>query len=119
MHVPHGRANAILLPWVLEYNAADQRAKKKYGTLAWRLGLSTKNAENGAQVLQAAVRMLSEAIKIPASFREAGVKETDFHDNLDRMTKAALRDNCTKTNPLQPLTEDLRNLYKKSYTGGK
>ena len=119
LHVPHGRANAILLPWVLGYNAADQRARERYGILAWRLGLSSKNAENGAEVLQAAVRLLSDAIKIPVSFREAGVKETDFYDNLDRMTMAASEDNCTRTNPIQPLTEDLKDLYKKSYTGGK
>lgn len=119
LHVPHGRANAILLPWVLGYNAADQRARERYGTLAWRLGLSPKNAENGSEVLQTAVRMLSEAIKIPTSFKEAGVKETDFYDNLDRMTTAALEDNCTKTNPLQPLSEELKNLYIRSYTGEK
>ena len=104
---------------MLGYIAADQRARERYGNLAWRLGLSTKNAENGAEVLQAAVRMLSEAIKIPASFREAGVNETDFYDNLDRMTMAASGDNCTRTNPIKPSAEDLRDLYKKSYTGGK
>lgn len=119
LHVPHGRANAILLPWILDYNAADQRAKERYGTLAWKLGLTLKHAENGAKVFKSAVKMLSEMIGIPVSFRDAGVNEKEFYDSLDQMSEAALKDNCTKTNPLKPTEEDLKNLFKKSFTGGE
>lgn len=119
MHLPHGRANAIILPEIIDYNSVDERARRKYAKLAWRLGLAKSGDETGAQVLKSAVEALKDLINVPASFREAGLNREEFQEKLDRMADAALHDNCTRTNPVEPSLEDLKMLYNKCFTGAE
>ena len=117
LHLPHGRANAIILPRVIQYNAKDAYARARYSRLAYRLGLVTSMETDGAKVLQAAVEALEELIKIPASFAQAGITESDFTEKTGTMVEAALQDNCTITNPVQPSAADLTEIYRKCFTG--
>ena len=118
LHLPHGRTNAILLPWVIGYNAEDERARKRYGILAKKLGITCKK-EDGAEALIASVRALMGLIRIPASFEAAGIEKEAFDSNLDNMANAALQDNCTDTNPRKPTLEDLKSLYRVCFKGGR
>lgn len=117
MHLPHGRANAIILPRIIAYNSVDEQARKKYAKLAWRLGLAESGDENGAQILKSAVEALKEIIQIPASFQESGLDNEEFQKKLDRMAEAALHDNCTKTNPISPSLADLKMLFNRCFSG--
>lgn len=117
LRLPHGRANAIILPWVIAYNAADFSARKKYCQLAARLGLINQPEEEGVRQLICAVRAMQQKIQIPATFREAGISKQDFVSKLDFMSNAALKDNCTATNPVQPSVRDLETLYRNCYHG--
>lgn len=119
MHLPHGRANAILLPWIIAYNSSNERARLKYGKLAWKLGLSKKDDESGAEILVTAVKALSNLIQVPVSLQAAGINQKDFDDKLNHMADAALHDNCTRTNPVTPSLDDIKKIYMTCFTGGK
>lgn len=117
LRLPHGRANAIILPWVIEYNAADFIARKKYCQLAARLGLINQPEEEGVRQLICAIRAMQQKIQIPATFQEAGISAQDFESKLHFMSDAASKDNCTATNPVRPSVDDLANLYRRCYCG--
>lgn len=118
MHLPHGRANAIILPRVIEYNAKDPAAGEKYARLAWRLGLTPSITTNGAYMLKTAVEALENMIGIPGSFQKSGMEQAVFDQKLVQMTDAAMNDNCTKTNPVKPSSEDLKKIYQVCFAGG-
>lgn len=108
---PHGVANALLLPYVMEYNASA--ATVKYRTIARAMGVQTGNMtdEQAAEAAIAAVRNLSITIGIPQKLNEIGVKEAD----LPALAQAAFNDVCTGGNPRDVSVEDILALYKKAY----
>lgn len=111
--IPHGRANAILLPYVIEYNASD--AAPLYARIAETLGL----ADEGDSTLRLieAIRDLQRQVGIPTSLREAGVSEADFRTRLDDIADNAYADPCTGANPRHTSPHDIRWLYQRAYEG--
>ena len=109
--IPHGVANALLLPIVMEYNAPT--ALDKYVTIAKAMGAYTEGMtrEEAAKAAVDAVRQLSIRVGIPQHLAELGIKETD----LPRLAKAAYADVCTPGNPREVTENDLLELYKKAY----
>lgn len=110
---PHGVANALLLPYVLEYNA-ESPAKPKYKAIAKAMGV--QGAENmtddeGVAAAIEAVRKLSVSIDIPQKLCEIGVKEED----LEALSVAAFNDVCTGGNPRETSAADILEIYKKAY----
>jgi alcohol dehydrogenase class IV len=109
LHITHGLANAILLPYVIEYNY--EAAEDKFKFIEDYLGIDSLAEE---------IIKLNEEIGIPASFKEIDwieYSEQDFADILDRMSQNALDDPCTLTNPKQPNVEDMREIYEKAFYG--
>ncbi len=109
LHVTHGLANAILLPYVIEYNY--EAAQDKFAYIEDYLDI-----ENLAD----AIREIDKEIGIPSSFKDIDwldYTEQDFEEILDRMSKNALEDPCTLTNPKQPTVQDMKELYEKAYYG--
>ena len=109
--IPHGVANAVLLPIVMEFNMPV--CIDKYADIAaamWEKtdGLGSKEA---ALLAVEAVRKLSKDVNIPANLRELKIKEED----LPRLAKDALADVCTGGNPRDVTLEDILSLYKKAY----
>ena len=100
-HIPHGRANAILLPYVMSYNAGCESTltptAERYAALAAQLGLGTSSIRQSALNLIHLVRRMESRMKMPMSIREAGLSESDFEAMLDNMTEAALADRCMGT----------------------
>ncbi len=96
----HGTANAVMLPWVLEFNrdAAGERLK----TLA---------AEFGYDDVAEAVRELNRRIGIPARLREFGVAES----SLEALADKAIQDGCHQLNPRPCTRQDLLRLYRQAY----
>ncbi len=109
---PHGIANAVLLPYVLDYNASAAAAK--YRDIARAMGVSGVEAMSESDAIAAAigaVRALSKAVGIPEKLREIGVKEAD----LPRLSLAALGDVCTGGNPRTPTADEILEIYRKAF----
>lgn len=124
-HIPHGRANAILLPYIIEYNSGVTllgRSQKeypscvrKYCNLARILGVSNMNEVTTIRALISYLHFLSAEMGIPAKVSEAcqGLTETEYMAALEDMATAALRDGCTATNPRTPTKEEVMEIYRK------
>lgn len=110
---PHGVANALLLPYVMEYNAQSDAASK-YKDIAKALGVKgTENMriEEGIDAAIKAVKELSLSIGIPQQLHEIGVKEED----IPALAIAAFNDVCTGGNPRATSVEDIEKLYIKAF----
>lgn len=109
---PHGVANALLLPYVMEYNA-ESPAKPKYLGIAKAMGVDTTgmSEDEGVKAAIEAVKALSISINIPQRLSEIGVKKEDLHD----LAVAAFNDVCTGGNPRPTSVEEIEALYNIAY----
>ena len=109
--IPHGVANALLLPYVMEYNKSA--AMEKYEGIARAMGVNTKGMtkEEAADAAINAVIELSKSINIPQKLNEIGIKE----DCLVQLANDAYIDPCTGGNPRPTSVEEILEIYKKAY----
>lgn len=109
---PHGVANALLLPYVMEYNA-ESPAKAKYLGIAKAMGVDTTgmSEDEGVKAAIDAVKALSISINIPQRLSEIGVKKEDLHD----LAVAAFNDVCTGGNPRPTSVEEIEAIYNIAY----
>ena len=126
-HIPHGRANAILLPHVIEYNAAMPSkfaafpkyksfvADKKYAEIAKALGLKANTTEEGVKSLVEAVRNLMKELNMPMTIQACGIEEETYFAAIERLALDAFDDQCTPANPRLPLVSELVQIYKDIY----
>jgi acetaldehyde dehydrogenase/alcohol dehydrogenase len=131
----HGLANALLIEPVIKYNSSDvplkqtafpqykyPLAKRRYAKIAEHLRLGKSNLEGTTdeektELLIDAISDLKAKVDLPASIREAGVSETEFYQELDKMSELAFDDQCTAANPRYPLISELKELYIKGFNG--
>ena len=109
---PHGVANAVILPYVMEYNAPC--TGEKYRDIAKAMGVQGTEAMSQEEYRKAAidaVKKLSEDVGIPKTLHEIGVKEED----LKALSEFAFIDACTPGNPRDTSPEEIFELYKKIY----
>lgn len=121
-HVPHGRANALLMTDVIAWNAdyqgsCDNQTARKYARLAHLLDLPAHNTRQGVNSLLIAIQALKEEMTMPAGIRDTGLNAADFERRLPEMVGQALRDGCTPTNPRSPDAQALTELYRRAWTG--
>ena len=120
-HIPHGRANGILLPYVMSFNAGCSESltpvAKRYAKIARLLGLESSSVRQSALNLIRTARKYVEQFKIPSSIQAAGVNKDEFEAELDAMAEAALADRCTATNPKPCTKEDILQVFRKAYVG--
>ena len=109
---PHGLANALLLPYVMEYNA-ESPAAPKYINIAKAMGVDTTGMTEAEGIKAAidAVRKLSLSINIPQRLHEIGVREEDLH----QLAIDAFNDVCTGGNPRPTSIEEIEALYHKAF----
>lgn len=123
-HIPHGRANAMLLPHIIEFNSDINKhsksrkeylpAVKRYSTIAQILGLSSYNKIMTVRSLVNWVQFMLKEMDIPLSISQMGtISEEEYFNAIDSMADAALEDGCTATNPRVPSKEDVVEIYKK------
>jgi len=107
--IPHGIANAVLLPAVMAFNASE--TGEKYREIAKAMGVvrvDGMSLEEARQAAVNAVRVLSERISIPRDLTQLGVKQTD----LEKLAASAVQDVCTYGNP-RPVTEaEIKDIFK-------
>ena len=108
--IPHGVANALLLPLIMDFNAPA--ALDKYTDIAKAMGVYQQemSKEEAARVAVDAVKTLSIKVGIPQHLSEQGIKEED----LERLADSAYADVCTPGNPREVSKEIILDLYKQA-----
>lgn len=128
-HIAHGRCNAILLPYVIRYNASKPSkfvsfpkyeyyiADEKYANFAKKIGLDVKDTEDGVNKLIEMVKTMNEKLGIPRSFKEYGINEEEYMNKLDTLANHAFEDQCTTANPRLPLVSEMKKILIDAYYG--
>ena len=128
-HLPHGRINAILLPYVIRYNSTKPSkfvsfskyeyfiADQKYYMLAKKTGLKADTAEEGINSLIEKIQEMNKKLNIPSTFKEAGIDEKEFLAKVDMLADRSFEDQCTTANPRLPLVTELKQILLDAYYG--
>jgi acetaldehyde dehydrogenase / alcohol dehydrogenase len=128
-HIAHGRANALMLPHVIAYNAAVPAkfmpspytqgyiAHKKYATMADLLRLGGETVEEKVQHLIASVERLLDQLRFPRSIADLGIAREEFEQAVPEMAGIAFEDPSWRSNPRMPLMKELVGLFWKAYEG--
>jgi acetaldehyde dehydrogenase/alcohol dehydrogenase len=128
-HIPHGRANAILLPHVIKYNSQIPSkftifpkygkfvADYRYAQISRQLNFGGTTQEEQVDALIKAVRDLMARLNIPMTIKDCGIDEKEFLAKIPALSEKAFEDQCTTANPRYPLVRELEELYKKAYYG--
>ena len=98
-HIPHGCANAIYLPYVIQYNAKDTVAADRYAEIARRMGLEGRSRQALINSLCAKINEFNEKLNIPKTLKEFGINEDEFKEKVDHIAELAVGDACTGSNP--------------------
>ena len=107
--LPHGLGDAIILPYIIEFNYADPRSKQICDELARSIGKTD---------LAQAVRELNDRLGIPRTVAEAlDTTEDEYMGRLSEIAIGALKDGCTKTAPIIPPQSTMEELAKLIYLG--
>jgi 1-propanol dehydrogenase len=120
-NIPHGKSNALLLPHIIEYNAALAKSgyenytvtARKYQRIARIVGVPASSVPVAIGSLIKRVCDMQKELGIPASFSELGIQEEAVEEAMDEMVKNALADMCTKTNPTPVSAEDVEKIIRK------
>ena len=128
-HIPHGKANAILLPYVIKYNGTAPTkmvsfpkyehyvADTRYAEIAKRLGLPASTPQEGVNSLVKAVQELNAKICEEKSLQEFGIDEAEFLAKVDVLAERAFEDQCTSVNPRVPLVSEIKQILLDAYYG--
>lgn len=129
-HLPHGVANALMIDYVLEFNAAEVPAKMgtfpqydhphtlaRYAEVAEALGVKGRTDEDKLKGLIKKIDELKEYCGIKKCIKDYGVDEQYFLDTLDDMVEQAFDDQCTGANPRLPLMSEIKDMYLRAYYG--
>lgn len=127
--IPHGRANAILLPHVIRYNAQTPskfqlfpkyeyfRADEDYAEIARYLGLKGETTEELVEALVQRIYALGKSVGIDMSMKAQGVTKKQLDESADRLAELAFEDQCTTANPKEPLISELKDVLYATYQG--
>jgi acetaldehyde dehydrogenase / alcohol dehydrogenase len=127
--VSHGRANALMLPHVIAYNAAvpskfapspNQKgyvAHRKYATMADLLGLEGNTVDEKVNSLIAATEQLLDRVAIPRSIADLGISKDEFERAMPDLAKIAFDDPSWRSNPRMPLVSEMVELFWLAYRG--
>lgn len=114
-HLPHGCCNALLLPFVIQFNA--RACMERYAQIARFLGLPGFTDKQLTDSLVEAVRGMNRKLGIAPTYRENGVREEAFKANCDTICENAALDPCTSSNPRAADAEDLKRVLSCAFYG--
>ena len=131
-HLPHGIANALMITYVLRFNAAEAPAKMgtfpqyayphtkaRYVECANFCGVCGRDDDETLELFIEKIEQLKAAVGVKKSIAEYGVSEEAFMATLDQMVEDAFDDQCTGANPRYPLMSEIKEMYMKAYRGDK
>ena len=128
-HIPHGKANAIILPYVIKYNGTAPTkmvsfpkyehfiADQRYAEIAKRLGLPAATPQEGVNSLVNAVLELNAKLGEERSLKDCGIDEAEFLAKVDMLADRAFEDQCTSVNPRVPLVSEIKEILLAAYYG--
>lgn len=128
-HVPHGRTNAILLPYVIRYNGTKPekpgvwpkynyyKADEKYAELARLIGLKFNTVEEGVVAYAKACAELGADCGIKMSFKEQGLDSKTWMAAREKIAYLAYEDQCSPANPRVPMVQDMVEILTAAYEG--
>ncbi|MEE3309469.1 bifunctional acetaldehyde-CoA/alcohol dehydrogenase [Sharpea azabuensis] len=126
-HIPHGRANGIILPHVIRYNGTvptklgvwpkieNYKADKRYRELAELIGLHPKTDAEGVEMYATAVEKLWVSVGGATNIKSQGIGEAEWKESIHRMAMNAYEDQCTPANPRMPMVKDMERIFTESY----
>lgn len=117
-HISHGRSNALVLPYVMEFNANTDASEKtvcarKYQRMAKLVGLPYANTQTAVNSLIRRIREMENVFGIPDSLKKLDISAEDVLAVKDDMIQAALADTCTATNPRKADAADIETILGK------
>jgi len=115
--IPHGLANAMYLPYVIDFN--KKTAGKIYADIARRLGLAGNTEDELTNSFKEMIIDFNKKMDIPLTLKEFGLNEQEFNDKLDEIATTAVGDPCTGTNPREISVEEMKKLFTCVYYGKK
>lgn len=129
-HIPHGVANALLINYVLRFNAYEKPVKmgtfpqydhphtlERYAEAARSCGVTGKDDKDVFEKFLVKLTDLKHEIGIKDSIKDYGIDEKAFLDSLDKMSEHAFDDQCTGANPRYPLISEIKAMYLMAYYG--
>lgn len=129
-HLPHGVANALMISYVLRFNAEEVPVKMgtfsqyqyphtlaRYAECAHFCGVCGKDDKETLELFIKKIEDLKERVGIKKTIKDYGVDEKYFLETLDRMVEDAFDDQCTGANPRYPLMSEIKEMYLKAYYG--
>jgi hypothetical protein len=116
-HIPHGCANAIFLPYVIDFN--KKACKDRYADIARRLKLSGSTDDELVDSLNALIKDLNKKMEIPSTVEEYGISREDYDADVDFIAHNAMEDACTGANPRKITEPEMKKLFQCVYTGEK
>lgn len=124
-HIPHGRANAMVLPHIIEYNSEINKNSKsrpsypacvrKYVNAAKLLGVSNFNEITTVRALVSYIQFLMKEMNMPLSISQCGIEREEYLRAIDKMAESAINDACTPTNPRVPTKAEVVAILEKMY----
>lgn len=126
-HVPHGRANAILLPFTIRYNGTKPqklstwpkynfyKADERYAELAAAIGLKFNTVAEGVEAYAKAVGELGMRLGIKMNFQSQGIDREAWMNAMDKLAYLAYEDQCSPANPRVPMVEDMKKIMIAAY----
>ena len=118
-HIPHGKACAIMMPYVIRFNSKNQNAAINYARISRLIKMDTAGMTQSVLNLIDTIFKFNKELGIPTTLKEAGVGLEEFKEDLDAMVESAMNDTCTKTNPRVCSKEEMRKLFIDAYFGDK
>lgn len=128
-HTPHGRTNAILMPYVIRYNGTKPtktatwpkynyyKADVKYQDIARMLGLPCATPAEGVESYAKACYELAQKVGIKMSFKQQGIDEQQWLAARRDIALLAFEDQCSPANPRLPVVSDMEEILTKAYYG--
>lgn len=123
--VPHGRTNAILLPYVVEFNADIQEynpreynnAARKYAEIARLAGLGGATVRAGVKNLVQSIRKMMRQMEMPLGFEACKIARKDYEDKKNEIISGAMADGCIRTNPRKADRKEIQEILDHAYHG--
>ncbi|RII32794.1 iron-containing alcohol dehydrogenase [Clostridium chromiireducens] len=116
-HIPHGCANAIYLPYVIDFN--KKAAADRYAKIARSLGLSGQTDNELVDSLTSLIQEFNKKMSIPLTLKEYGIDEEEFKAKVDLISERAVGDACTGSNPRQINKDEMKKIFECVYYGNK
>ncbi|MBD7912921.1 MULTISPECIES: NADPH-dependent butanol dehydrogenase [Clostridium] len=116
-HIPHGCANAIYLPYVIEFNKKESLSR--YAEIAKKIGLAGNTEE---ELVDSLINMIDEFNKkmgIPQTLKEYGIDKEKFDSSIDLIAERAIADACTGSNPRKINKDEMKKIFRCAYDGTK